>query len=91
MFRELKPDVVLLDLSMPDITGIETAKLMSASDPTIPLILFTTLEIEGIEDAAKDAGISAIVPKSQAWDLITSIEEVSRPRAHQRLSRCALF
>jgi hypothetical protein len=37
---------------MPDITGIEAAKLMSAIDPTVPLILFTILEIEGIENAA---------------------------------------
>ena len=34
-FQELKPDVVLLDLSMPDMTGIEAAQQMSASDPTV--------------------------------------------------------
>jgi CheY-like chemotaxis protein len=32
-FQSLKPDVVLLDLSMPDINGIEAAKLMSAANP----------------------------------------------------------
>jgi two-component system, chemotaxis family, chemotaxis protein CheY len=73
-FRQLKPDVVLLDLSMPDINGIEAAKLMSAADPTVPLILFTILEIEGIEDEARHAGIRAIVPKNEAWNLIGSIE-----------------
>src|ERR1700747_1455806 len=55
-FQELKPDVVLLDLAMPDIDGIETAKRMSAADPRIPLILFTILEIEGIGRAAREAG-----------------------------------
>jgi two-component system chemotaxis response regulator CheY len=83
-FHQLKPDVVLLDLSMPDITGIEAAKLMSAIDPTVPLILFTILEIEGIENAAREAGIRAIVPKIEAWNLIGSIEslvaEKSRPQ-----------
>jgi chemotaxis response regulator CheB len=43
-FQKLKPDDVLLDLSMPDINGIEAAKLMSAADPFVPLILFTILE-----------------------------------------------
>jgi chemotaxis response regulator CheB len=57
-FRKLKPDVVLLDLAMPDINGIETAKLMSRADPKIPLILFTILRIDGIECAAKEAGKS---------------------------------
>jgi CheY-like chemotaxis protein len=36
-FQELKPDVVLLDLAMPDINGIEAAKQMSASDPRVSL------------------------------------------------------
>jgi hypothetical protein len=46
-------------------TGIEVAQQMSAVDPAIPLILFTILEIEGIGAAAQDAGIRAIVPKSE--------------------------
>jgi two-component system chemotaxis response regulator CheY len=85
-FQSLKPDVVLLDLSLPDISGIEAAKLMSAADPTVPLVLFTILEIDEIEDEARDAGVRAIVPKNEAWNLIGSIEglvnQKSRPSAH---------
>ena len=76
-FQKLKPDVVLLDLSMPDMTGIEAAQQMSASNPTIPLILFTILDIEGLGAAAHKAGIQAIIPKSEAWSLIGSIESVA--------------
>ena len=76
-FQELKPDVVLLDLSMPDMTGIEAAQQMSASNPTIPLLLFTILNIEGLGPAAHKAGIQAIIPKSEAWNLIGSIENVA--------------
>jgi DNA-binding NarL/FixJ family response regulator len=73
-FHELKPDVVVLDLGMPDISGIEAAKWMSESDPTVPLILFTFLDTEGMESAARGAGICAIVPKTEVWKLLTSIE-----------------
>jgi two-component system, chemotaxis family, chemotaxis protein CheY len=83
-FHRLKPDVVLLDLSMPDITGIEAAKLMFATDPTVPLILFTILEIEGIEGAAREAGIRAIVPKIKAWNLIRSIEGLVNQKSRQQ-------
>jgi two-component system, chemotaxis family, chemotaxis protein CheY len=76
-FQKFKPDVVLLDLSMPDMTGIEAAQQMSASNPTIPLILFTILDIEGLGAAAHKAGIQAIIPKSEAWSLIGSIESVA--------------
>jgi DNA-binding NarL/FixJ family response regulator len=62
---------------MPDMTGIEAAQQMSASNPTIPLILFTILDIQGLGAAAHQAGIQAIVPKSEAWSLIGSIESVA--------------
>jgi DNA-binding NarL/FixJ family response regulator len=74
---ELKPDVVLLDLSMPDMTGVEAAQQMSAADPTIPLILLTVLEVGGIGVAAHHAGIQAVIPKSEAWSLIESIEHLT--------------
>jgi len=50
-FNELKPDLVLLGLAMPDMDGIEAARLMSGSDPTVPIILFTVLDLEGLEPA----------------------------------------
>jgi len=75
-FQELRPDLVLIDLAMPDINGIEAAKRMSILNPKVPLILFTILDLEGLERAASEAGICAIVSKAQAWDLIKSIETV---------------
>lgn len=73
-FQKLKPDLVLIDLAMPDINGIEAAKRMSVLNPKVPLILFTILDLDGLERVAHEAGISAIVSKAQAWDLIKSIE-----------------
>jgi len=73
-FEELKPDVVVLDLAMPDMDGIETARMMTSSNPKIPIILFTILGFQGLERSAKEAGIRAIVPKTEAWSLIGSIE-----------------
>jgi len=76
-FDQLKPDVVLLDLALPDIDGIKAAKRMSASNPTVPIILFTILASKGIESVAQDAGIRAVVSKTEAWDLIGNIETVT--------------
>jgi two-component system, chemotaxis family, chemotaxis protein CheY len=77
-FQRVKPDVVLIDLAMPDINGIEAAKRMSVLNPRIPLILFTVLNADGLQDAAQDAGISSIVSKAQAWDLIGTVENTAR-------------
>jgi len=73
-FQELRPDAVLLDLSMPDIDGLEAARMMSGFDPTVPIILFTAVDADGLEDAARNAGICAVVPKTQSWNLLKTIE-----------------
>jgi len=59
---------------MPDMDGIEAARLMSGSDPTVLIILFTVLHLEGLEIRAYKAGISAVVSKAQGWNLLKSIE-----------------
>ena len=58
--------------------GMEAAKLMSMSDSKIPIVLFTILGSEGMESVAKDAGIHAIVSKTEAWSLIPQIENLVR-------------
>lgn len=73
-FSQLHPDVVLLDLNLPDMSGLDVATQMRAADPTVPMILFTLFDLPGLERAAQRAGICAIVPKSRAWDLLSTIE-----------------
>lgn len=79
-FHKLKPDLVLLDLAMPDIDGIEAARQMHAINPSVPLILFTLLDPWGLENATRKAGIIRVVSKSEGWELMKSIEEVLAER-----------
>jgi DNA-binding NarL/FixJ family response regulator len=73
-FEDLKPDLAVIDLALPDMNGIEVAKCMCSLDPTVPLVLFTVLDLEGLEGPARKAGISQVVSKAQVWDLIWSID-----------------
>jgi DNA-binding NarL/FixJ family response regulator len=73
-FNELKPDLVLLDLALPDINGIEAASWMSAANPTVPIIMFTVVSLDGLESAAHNAGICAVVSKGECWTLLKTIE-----------------
>jgi len=73
-FQELKPDLVLIDLALPDMNGFEVAHRMSSLDRSVPLVLFTVLDVEGLESAARKAGICQVVSKAQVWDLIKGIE-----------------
>jgi hypothetical protein len=61
-------------LTMSDINGLEAARMMSGSDPTVPIILFTAVDADGLENAARNVGICAVVPKTQSWNLLKTIE-----------------
>jgi CheY-like chemotaxis protein len=62
---QAKPDVLLTDLNMPEITGIElTTRLRARFTPAqLPIILITTQQDQAAQDTASAAGVSAILPK----------------------------
>jgi two-component system, NarL family, nitrate/nitrite response regulator NarL len=62
----LKPDLIILDLSMPVMTGLQAAPVLRKMLPQVALILFTHHDGHPVEILAKAAGIDAVVPKSMA-------------------------
>lgn len=86
-FKELKPDLVLIDLAMPDMNGLEAATSMREVDPGIPLVLFTVLDMPALAEPARKAGITEVVSKAQVWDLVSTIERVVAKRLAQNQSR----
>jgi two-component system, chemotaxis family, chemotaxis protein CheY len=82
-FKELKPDLALVDLAMPDMNGLEAASSMAALDPNIPLVLFTVLDMPALAGPARKAGIAEVVSKAQPWDLVSTIERVVAKRLEQ--------
>ena len=73
-FQKLRPDVVVLDLTMPGMNGLEAAHKMSNLDPDVPLILFTLCNVEELRGVAREAGIYATVSKERVLDLVGTIE-----------------
>lgn len=45
--RQLRPDIVTLDVEMPELDGIETLELLRAEHPTLPIVMFSTLTVRG--------------------------------------------
>ncbi len=80
-FRKLRPDVVILDLALPGINGIQVASRLSKIDPLVPLILFTISDVDQLHEAASHAGIYAEVSKARAWDLIGTIKSAIAHRS----------
>jgi len=65
--KELAPDVVMLDLSMPRLNGIEAARLITKENPHVRVIMLSMHSDPGYINAAFDAGASAYVLKDAAF------------------------
>jgi two-component system vancomycin resistance associated response regulator VraR len=62
----LRPDLIILDLIMPVMNGLDAAPLLKKLLPHTLIILFTQQEGVEVERLAQEAGIDAVVSKSQA-------------------------
>lgn len=81
---ELKPDVVVLDLSMPVMNGIEAAKRLKKIMPETHLLMFTSFPLPGVEEAARSAGIEAFVAKTDgATTLLQNLHQIAKGPAAQ--------
>jgi DNA-binding NarL/FixJ family response regulator len=77
--RELQPDLVVLDVSMPRLDGINALPQILHASPTSRVALFTGLSEPGIEQEARDAGADALLPKELgATTLVDRLREVCR-------------
>jgi two-component system, chemotaxis family, chemotaxis protein CheY len=62
--KEIKPDVITLDLSMPVMNGITAASELRRVFPTMPIILFTLYGDSVSKAAASQAGVSLVLQKT---------------------------
>lgn len=74
----LHPDVVVMDITLPDISGIEATRRLRQSHPDLPVVALTIHEDEQYFFEMLQAGASAYVPKRAApEDLLNAIQAVS--------------
>jgi DNA-binding NarL/FixJ family response regulator len=74
--RRLTPDLIILDLAMPRMNGMETARQLRAMMVRVPVILFTLFaDVVSAQDALA-AGISAVVSKTDLPALNHQIERL---------------
>src|SRR5690242_10663478 len=62
--RELNPDLVILDLTMPEMNGLEAARQIRQVSPQTKIVIFSMHESPQVRKEARDAGADAFVSKS---------------------------
>ncbi|HTZ75675.1 MAG TPA: response regulator transcription factor [Candidatus Aquilonibacter sp.] len=68
--KELKPDLVLLDLSMPVMSGHEAAREILRNNPDVKIVVFTMHESQQVRDALSKIGVHALAVKSAPLSLL---------------------
>jgi AmiR/NasT family two-component response regulator len=86
--RELKPDIAILDIKMPEMDGIEAAKLIS-TESLAPVLLLTAYSQKDLVERARDAGVFAYLVKPfKEADLTPAIDiAMARYQEFQELGK----
>jgi DNA-binding NarL/FixJ family response regulator len=77
----LEPDVVLMDLSMPDLSGIDAMKQIHEKQPQLPVVILTAHADPGVEKEAREAGASGFLAKGIGLEeLVVVLNEATDDR-----------
>ena len=70
--RELRPALVLMDIRMPELDGIEATRQITAADPAVRVLMLTTFDLDDYVVAAFRAGASGFLLKTAPRDQLVA-------------------
>lgn len=79
--QRLKPDLIVLDLSMPVMNGLEAARVLRQIMPAIPILMYTSFATSNLAAEALAAGVSKVATKSNPPALIRDLQALLKTAA----------
>src|SRR4029079_10718844 len=82
-FRELKPDVTLMDLQMPGLGGVQAIRSIRAEFPNARIVVLTTYDgdVQAVR-ALKAGALGFLLKSSLRTEMLEAIRDVHRGRGH---------
>ena len=68
--QDLHPDLILLDLSMPVMNGLDATRVLKRVLPEVPILMYSAFCDSFTEREARSAGVSALVSKSERMSVL---------------------
>jgi DNA-binding NarL/FixJ family response regulator len=81
--REFKPQIVVLDMAMPIMNGLDAGVMLKKMMPETCLILFTSHGKILTEEKAQSFGFSALISKSEGESIVAAAERILVGRSNQ--------
>lgn len=77
--RELKPDLILMDVRMPGMSGLDAARRLKGEMPDLQVIILTLYELEEYREAATASGVNHYIVKRALLDeLMPAIRSIGQ-------------
>jgi len=76
----LTPDIIVLDLVMPVMDGLQAARRMAVIAPKIPTVMLTMYASDQLRTEASEVGVQSVISKSQSASLVETIDALLAKR-----------
>jgi DNA-binding NarL/FixJ family response regulator len=77
-FRQIQPDVIVLDFQMPEMNGLEAARIISRLSPETPMLMVTLYLSRQLAEEARKAGIRGTCAKTDMGLVVTAVGALLR-------------
>lgn len=76
LYKELHPDIVILDIIMPGIDGLETAEILMKNNPGVKILMLSSLCDAGTLEEVRGIGLKYLIPKPVEDDVLLATLEL---------------
>ena len=70
--QQLQPDLIIMDVSMPKMNGLDAVRVLRKLIPSIPIIVFSNYSDAFVKTHAHSLGVAAVISKSQNISVLLS-------------------
>ncbi len=81
-FRQTRPDVILLDFQMPQMNGLDAARIITQLSPETPILMVTLYLTHQLSDEARKAGIRGACAKTDISSVVNGVGALLREETY---------